>query len=175
MARPDDAAAIAAIYAPYVRETVISFELNPPGPDEMRQRITSTTETYPWLVAEGAGRIWGYAYASKHRSREAYRWACDVAVYLSAEAQGRGLGTRLYTELLRILTAQGFRAAYGGIALPNAPSVALHEKMGFHHLGTYTKVGLKLGQWHDVGWWQCSLAAADGAPEEIVPFAKWAR
>jgi len=174
IARPGDAAEIAAIYAPYVRDTVISFEINPPDTHEMLRRITSTLATHPWLVAERDGRVVGYACASPHRAREAYRWSCDVAVYLSPDAQGKGLGSRLYTELLRMLTAQGFRSAYGGIALPNAASVALHEKMGFRHLGTYSKVGFKLGQWHDVGWWQCILSTAAGVPEEVIPFAKWA-
>ncbi len=173
IAKPGDAAEIAAIYAPYVRETVISFEINPPDTDEMLRRITATLTTYPWLVAESEGRVVGYAYASQHRTREAYRWACDVAVYLSPEVQGQGLGSRLYTELLRILTAQGFRIAYGGIALPNAASVALHERLEFRHLGTYTQVGFKLGQWHDVGWWQRTLSSEEGVPQEIVPFAKW--
>lgn len=173
IARPGDAADIAAIYAPFVRDTAISFEVNPPGTDEMLGRITSTLATYPWLVAESEGRVAGYAYASQHRLREAYRWACDVAVYLSPDAQGKGFGSLLYTELLRILTSQGFRSAYGGIALPNAASVALHEKMGFRHLGTYTQVGFKLGQWHDVGWWQRTLSADAGVPGEVIPFAKW--
>lgn len=172
IARPGDAADIAAIYAPFVRDTVISFEINPPDTDEMLRRITSTLATYPWLVAESDGRVAGYAYASQHRTREAYRWACDVGIYLSPGAQGKGLGSRLYTELLRILTSQRFRSAYGGIALPNAASVALHEKMGFRHLGTYTQVGFKLGQWHDVGWWQCQLASTAGAPREVIPFAR---
>lgn len=173
VAKPEDAGAIAAIYSPFVTDTFISFEIHPPEADEMRRRILSTLMTYPWLVAERAGQVVGYAYASQHRAREAYRWACDVAVYLSSPAQGQGLGSALYTDLLRILTSQGFRRAYGGIALPNAASLALHEKLGFQHLGTYTKVGFKLGQWHDVGWWQCSLGSGEGAPEDIIPFAAW--
>ena len=173
VARPDDAGDIAAIYTPFVLDTAISFETNPPDLDEMRRRITSTLVAYPWLVAEDAGQVVGYAYASQHRSREAYRWACDVAVYLSPKAQGRGLGSRLYTELLSILTAQRFRRAYGGIALPNAASIALHEKLGFRHLGTYTKVGFKLGQWHDVGWWQCALGPSENPPEDVIPFSQW--
>ncbi len=170
-ARPEDAAAIAGIYAPYVRDTVISFEVDPPGTHEMHRRITTTLQTYPWLVVEDAGSVAGYAYASQHRAREAYRWACDVAVYLDPSAQGRGYGSRLYTELLRILRKQGLRAAFGGIALPNPASVALHEKMGFHHLGTYSKVGFKNGGWHDVGWWQLQIGAHDGVPDEIIPFS----
>lgn len=173
-ARSGDAGALAAIYAPYVRDTVISFETDPPGEAEMRRRIAETLETHPWLVAQINGRVIGYAYASQHRARLAYRWACDVTVYLAPEAQGQGIGTGLYTELLEILRRQGFCHAFGGIALPNPQSVTLHEKLGFKHLGTYSQVGYKLGAWHDVGWWQCRLAPTPAAPDEIIPFARLA-
>ncbi len=173
VATPDDAEDMAAIYAPFVRDTVISFETMVPDAAEMARRIAATLETHPWLVAEEDERIIGYAYASPHRTREAYRWSCDVTVYLADGARGRRLGTRLYTDLLGILRAQGFRNAFAGIALPNAASVALHEKMGFRHLGTYTQVGFKLGQWHDVGWWQHTLSERAGVPGEVIPFAKW--
>lgn len=170
VAAPDDAEAIAAIYAPFVRDTVISFETTVPDAAEMARRITSTLETHPWLVAEEDGRIIGYAYASQHRTREAYRFSCDVTVYLAEGARGRRLGSRLYTELFRLLRMQGFRNAFAGIAQPNPASVALHESLGFRHLGTYAKVGFKLGQWHDVGWWQLELTRDEGAPAEIKPF-----
>ncbi len=170
VATTGDAASLAAIYAPYVRDTNISFELDPPDADEMRLRIAATGLSHPWLVAEADGRLLGYAYASPHRAREAYAWSCDVTVYLDPSAQGRGLGSRLYTELLRCLTAQGFVSAFGGIALPNAASVALHEKLGFRHLGTYSAVGFKRGLWTDVGWWQRTLQDDRGAPAPIIPF-----
>lgn len=172
VARPDDAGDIAAIYAPYVRDTVISFETEPPDEAEMRRRIAVTLETHPWLVAELSGRVAGYAYASQHRVRLAYRWGCDVAVYLAPEAMGQGIGSALYTELLELLRRQGFCRAFGGIALPNPASVALHERHGFRHLGTYSQVGFKLGAWHDVGWWQLALKADPGPPDEIIPFAE---
>jgi phosphinothricin acetyltransferase len=108
----------------------------------------------------------GYAYASQHRTRAAYRWACDVTVYIDAGARGQGVGSLLYQDLFRFLETQGFRNAYAGIALPNPASVALHEKAGFRHLGTYDKVGYKLGAWHDVGWWQRPLATPEGPPSE---------
>ena len=171
IATPDAAESIAAIYAPIVRDTVTSFETRGPDTADMRRRITETLATHPWLVAEEAGQIVGYAYASQHRTREAYRWACDVTVYLAAEARGRGLGTHLYTELLRLLRAQRFRHAFAGIALPNTASVALHESLGFRHLGTYRNVGFKLGAWHNVGWWQLTLESDPGLPDEIIPFS----
>jgi L-amino acid N-acyltransferase YncA len=174
VATPDDAEAIAAIYAPFVRDTVISFETAVPDTAEMARRITSTLETHPWLVAEEAGRVIGYAYASQHRTREAYRFSCDVTVYLAEGARGRRLGTRLYTDLFRLLRAQGFRNAFAGIALPNPASVALHESLGFRHLGTYRDVGFKLGAWHDVGWWQLILSNEAHSPAEIIPFSELA-
>jgi L-amino acid N-acyltransferase YncA len=170
VAKPEDAGSIAAIYAPYVRDSVISFETEPPDEQEMGRRIRVTLETHPWLVAALDGEVVGYAYASQHRARLAYRWGCDVAVYLTPGARGKGIGSALYTELLAILRRQGFRHAFGGIALPNAASIALHERHGFRHIGTYSHVGYKLGAWHDVGWWQCRLASTAAAPEEIIPF-----
>lgn len=175
VATPDDAEAIAAIYAPFVRDTVISFETTVPDTPEMARRIAATLETHPWLVAEEAGRVIGYAYASQHRTREAYRFSCDVTVYLAEGARGRRLGTHLYTELFRLLAAQGFRNAFAGIALPNPASVALHESVGFRHLGTYRDVGFKLGAWQDVGWWQLVLDDTQAAPAEIIPFKNLVR
>ncbi|MEQ9507009.1 MAG: arsinothricin resistance N-acetyltransferase ArsN1 [Hyphomonas sp.] len=172
VARPDDAGDIAAIYAPYVRDTVISFETEAPDEAEMHRRIVATLKTHPWLVAELSGLVVGYAYASQHRARLAYRWGCDVAVYLAPETKGQGIGNDLYTDLLKFLRRQGFRHAFGGIALPNPASVALHERHGFRHLGTYRQVGFKLGAWHDVGWWQLALEADPGPPDEIIPFAE---
>jgi L-amino acid N-acyltransferase YncA len=174
VARPGDADDIAAIYAPFVRDTVVSFETMVPDGPEMRRRISAGPETHPWLVAEEEGRVIGYAYASQHRTREAYRWSCDVTVYLAESARGRRIGTRLYAELFRLLRTQGFRNAFAGIALPNPASVALHESVGFRHLGTYRDVGFKLDAWHDVGWWQLILSNESGPPAEIIPFSELA-
>jgi L-amino acid N-acyltransferase YncA len=169
-ARPEDAAAIQAIYAPVVVETAISFEDEPPSVEEMQQRIASTLQTYPYLVAIRDGRVVGYAYASQHRARAAYRWAVDVTVYISEGERRTGLGYALYEALLPILVRQGFHAAYAGIAQPNPGSVALHERLGFRHIGTYPKVGYKLGQWHDVGYWHVELSASKFPPAEICAF-----
>jgi L-amino acid N-acyltransferase YncA len=165
LARPDDAPAIAAIYAPIVRDTAISFEVDPPSAEQMRSRIEKTLEMFPWLVAERDGAVAGYAYASRHRDRLAYQWSVDVACYVHADARRGGVGKRLYTALMRILPQQGLHRAYAGIALPNAASVALHESVGFVHLATYREVGFKHGGWHDVGWWEASLGAAAAHPE----------
>lgn len=160
-----DAPGIAAIYAPIVRDTAISFEIEPPSVSEMQQRIESTTAFFPWLVGDSDGEVVGYAYASQHRVRAAYQWSADVSVYIHAAHRGRGLGRGLYTALLDILRAQRLYNAYAGITLPNAASVALHEAVGFRRLGVYRSVGFKLGRWHDVGWWELALLPGSGEPQ----------
>jgi len=159
VATENDAAAVAAIYAPYVRETPISFEELPPSPDDMRGRIGRTLAAHPFLVFEDGDAVVAYAYASAHRDRAAYRWSADVGIYAAPEVHRRGVGRALYACLLDLLRRQGFHAAFAGITLPNANSVGLHEAMGFEHVGTYAEVGFKLGAWRDVGWWQCRIAS----------------
>lgn len=156
--RLEDAEAIAAIYAPVVRDTTISFETDPPSTSEMRARIVAIVERLPWLVCEdGEGRACGYAYASMHRDRPAYQWSVDTTVYVREDARGKGVGKRLYAALFENLVELGYFQAFAGIALPNAASVALHESVGFAPVGVFRRVGFKLGAWHDVGWWQRGL------------------
>lgn len=169
LATTADAAAIHAIYAPIVRSTAISFELEPPVVEEMRGRIAKTLHFWPWLVCERQGAVLGYAYASRHRERAAYQWSVDVSVYVAADQRGRGIGRALYTALFAILRAQGYRNACAGIALPNAASVALHEAMGMRPVGVYRHVGYKLGAWHDVGWWQGELQPPPATAEPPTP------
>lgn len=149
-----DAAEIQAIYAPYVTDSTISFEEVPPDTIEVETRIAALLPQYPYLVAEIDGRVVGYAYASQHRTRSAYRNSIDVAVYVAPGAQRRGVARCLYTRLLPAAASLGFHAAFAGIALPNKASVGLHEAMGFEPLGIYREVGRKFDAWHDVGWWQ---------------------
>jgi phosphinothricin acetyltransferase len=163
-----DAEAIQRIYAPIVLNTAISFEETPPSVEEISQRIATTLQTYPYLVAEDGGEIKGYAYASQHRARPAYRWAVDVTVYIAESARRQGVGRKLYEALLPILDKQRFRAAYAGIAQPNEGSVGLHESLGFAHIGTYPEVGFKLGSWHDVGYWRLGLCQATPPLEPIL-------
>ena len=148
-----DAAACAAIYAPFVTDSLASFELEPPSEREMADRIARYGSSHGWLVSELDGDIAGYAYGSPHRTRPAYASSCDVGIYVRADAAGRGVGRALYSKLLPQL-AKNYHAAFAGIVLPNEASVALHEAMGFEHLGTYREVGWKQGAWQDVGWWQ---------------------
>jgi phosphinothricin acetyltransferase len=153
-----DAAACAAIYAPSVESTPISFELEPPDAAQFAHRIEKYSATHRFLVAEDGGEVVAYAYACRWRERPAYDWAVEVSVYVDPARMGEGIGRALYAELLDRLRAQGFRTAVAGITLPNPASIALHERMGFERIGALRAVGWKLGGWHDVGYWQLLLA-----------------
>ena len=169
-----DAAAVAAIYAPHVTEGVASFETVPPDAAEMARRIAATTPTHPWLVCERPGSgVAGYVYASVHNPRAAYQWSANVTVYIDARHQRGGMGRALYASLFAVLRLQGFYNVYGGITLPNAGSVGLHEAMGFRLVGVYREVGYKFDRWWDVGWWALELQPkpADGLVEPLTPAA----
>ena len=155
-----DAAACAAIYAPYVTDTTISFETEPPTQAEMAERIAAAERTHAWLVLEDledGGRVVGYAYAGPWRSRAAYRWTCETSIYLEIGRRRTGSGRALYEALLARLAERGYRTAVAGMTLPNEASVALHRAMGFEPVGTFRQVGRKHGQWHDVAWTQRAL------------------
>lgn len=157
----NDSRAIAAIYNPYIADTTISFEEQPVTDADMARRIGEVQEAgLPWLVIEAGGVVLGYAYATKWRVRHAYRFSVESSVYLAPQAAGQGLGTMLYTALLERLRAQGCHLVIGGIALPNAASVALHEKMGYEKVAQFREVGFKFERWVDVGYWQKVLAPA---------------
>ena len=170
LATPDDAAAIAAIYRPYVKDTCISFEEDAPDADEIKQRMASPV--HPWLVVDDDGRVLGYASTSPMRARRAYRWSVESGIYLDSAAQGRGLGRRLLAAHLELLERQGFVTIIAGIALPNEASVAVHEKLGFILSGIERGVGFKLGQWVDVGRWQRDLAPRCATPQEPRPYER---
>ena len=179
LAIPDDAESVAAIYAPIVRETHLSAEFDVPTPEEMRRRIADTLLTHPWLVAERDGEILGYAYAASHRSRSGYQWTCEVSVYIRPDQHRRGVGRALYTRLLACLRLQGFQQAIAVIALPNPPSVALHESMGFVPVGVFPSVCFKHGKWYDIGWWRLSLGPQAHEPPmlrtpgELIGTVEW--
>ncbi len=157
-ATPDDAPAVRAIYAPYVESTVISFELEPPDIDEMRQRISKTLMTHPWLVyISPDGELCGYAYATKNRDRIAYQWSAEVSVYIAIDYHGQGIGRALYTALFDILRVQGFYTAFAGIALPNEASIAMHHACGFQPAGVLPMIGHKFSRWIDVAWYSLTL------------------
>lgn len=174
---PEDAASIAAIYAPHVLVGTVSFETEAPDAGEMRARMAVSDGLYPWLVAtirvEGGteGGVLAYAYASAFHKREAYRFACETTIYVADAAQRQGAGRLLYEALIDTLRAQGFTQAIGAIALPNDGSIKLHEAVGFRRAGVYREVGYKNGQWIDVGHWQCALNEPAVPPVEPKRFA----
>ena len=170
-ADPDrDAAACAAVYAPSVEATPISFELIPPDAAEFARRIAKYGATHQFLVAEEEGEVIGYAYACRWAERAAYDWAVETSVYVAAGHHGKGVGRALYRELFELLSGQGFRTAVAGITLPNPASISLHESMGFEPIGSLRDIGWKEGAWRDVGYWQRRLAPlGEGAPEPPLP------
>jgi len=172
LATEADAEGIVAIYAPIVRETAISFEVEAPDVNAMRRRIAETLAHLPWLICERRGEVLGYAYASTHRTRAAYQWSVDVSVYVHARIRRSGVGKALYTSLLRFLDLQGFYNVYAGITLPNPASVRLHESLKFQPVGVYRAVGYKLGAWHDVGWWHLALRPHAVPPGPPVDFGQ---
>src|SRR5689334_20639440 len=131
LATPNDGAALAAIYAPSVIGSAISFEHDPPDAGEMARRVEATLAHAPWLVLEEGGALAGFAYASRHAERAAYAWSINTSVYVADGHQRRGVGRRLYEALLAAVTRQGFYVAHAGVALPNPASVGLHEALGF--------------------------------------------
>ena len=153
-----DAAAIAAIYNHYVVNTSVTFEEDAVSTKEMAQRIGDTIAAeLPWLVWAETDKVLGYAYASKWKSRCAYRYAVESTVYLDKAATGRGRGTQLYTALIAELKKQNIHCIIGGVALPNEASVALHEKFGFQKVAQFKEVGWKFEKWIDVGYWELIL------------------
>jgi phosphinothricin acetyltransferase len=170
-----DADDIAGIYAPFVAADATSFEAEPPSAAEMRRRIAETTVTHPWLVCDRDGVVAGYAYATPHRARAAYQWCVETSVYVHPDCRHSGVARGLYTSLFAILAAQGFVNAYAGITLPNARSVALHEKVGFLPLTVYRGIGFKMGHWHDVGWWHLIVSPHPASPEPPKPLEELRR
>ena len=163
-ATPADAAAIVAIYAPMVTDTIISFEEEAPSPDEMAERIAAS---HIWLLAEEEGEVVGYAYGGRFHPRAAYRWSVEVSVYLAPEARGHGIGRRLMTELLARLRTMGFVNAFGGTSLPNPASEGLLDSLGFEKIAHWEHVGFKFDEWHDVSWRQLTLQEPTVPPPEL--------
>lgn len=167
-ADPDrDAAAIAEIYRPNVDPGLSSFETVPPSAEEMARRIREYGEGWAYLVAEAGGEVAGYAYGGRHRARDAYAWSVETSIFVRADQHGRGVGRALYGALLPALAERGYRMAFAGITLPNAASVALHERVGFVHIGVFNKIGYKAGAWRDVGWWQRELVPGEAPPTPV--------
>jgi phosphinothricin acetyltransferase len=162
-ATPSDAPGCAAVYAPYVHDTAISFETEPPDAEQMATRMASAARRHAWLVGvdEATDTVLGYAYAATWKSRAAYRWTCEVSVYLAPGRHGSGHGRALYEALFARLVERGYRTAVAGIALPNPASEGLHRALGFEPVGVFRGVGWKHGAWHDVAWLQRRLVPDD--------------
>ena len=160
-ATTDDAPACAAIYAPYVIGTTITFETVPPTPQQMADRIEASLNGYAWLVLERSGQVVGYACSHRFAERAAYAWSCETSIYVHPDARGMGAGRALYAALLPILAERGYRRAYAGITQPNDPSMAIHARFGFETVGVFRQVGWKDGRWLDVAWLQRDLVAGD--------------
>jgi len=155
MASIKDAGDIAGIYNDYIARTVITFEEREVTASEMAQRINEVlSASLPWLVAHRSGQVTGYTYANKWKTRSAYRFSVETAVYINPDSIGEGLGSELYEALFAALRERGVHVAVAGIALPNERSIALHEKFGLRKVAHFEEVGFKFGKWIDVGYWQ---------------------
>lgn len=170
----DDAAAILAIYAPYVVTNAVSFESTPPPLKDMRARIKAAGDVFPWLVACDAesGLVLGYAYAKPFRPGTAYRFACETACYVAGELEGQGIRRTLYQSLLATLTEQNYTQAISTLTMPNDKAIVLHEAIGFKRAGVYREISFKNGQWIDVGLWQRSLSEPNTPPDEVKPLSE---
>jgi L-amino acid N-acyltransferase YncA len=168
-----DAEGMLAIYAPFCApDSAVSFEIEPPTIDDMRERITFGSRSLHWIVCVRDNReVLGYAYASPHSTRAAYRWSVNVSIYLSPNARRQGIGKKLYEKLFALVKELGYVNAYAGITLPNQASEALHKALGFVEVGVYKQVGYKVGKWHDVVWFALMLRPHEASPAEPVKFA----
>ena len=182
---PEDAAALADIYAPYVRATAITFEYEPPTAEEFRRRICHTLERYPYFAAESEGRIVGYAYAGPFHPRAAYDWDAELSIYVARDCRGMGVGRQLYTALEQALRDMHLRNLYACIASPPAEdeyltldSLRFHSRMGYALAGTFRRCGYKFGRWYDMVWMEKAIAPWDAEPLPVVSAAslrtRWA-
>jgi phosphinothricin acetyltransferase len=171
-ATPEDGAACAAIYGPYVAETSISFELTPPTAEEMAARIQKVTAHWPWIVVEVDGVVRAYAYATRHRERPAYDWTTETTVYVHRDHRARGLGRIAMRALLAVLRLQGFHLVVAGITAPNPGSFRLHESLGFERIGEFEAIGWKFDGWHGVEFWGLELGARDPVPDPVTPITE---
>lgn len=162
----EDAAAILKIYETYITNTGVTFEIEVPAVDAFAARIEAVTAQFPWLVCEVDGEIAGYAYASKHGERAAYRWSADLSVYIDERYHRCKIATALYDAVTEILRRQGYYTVYAGVSTPNPKSEAFHTAYGFRNLGEFKNVGYKLGAWRGVAWYELPLTAYTDAPEE---------
>ena len=163
LAAPQDAAALLAIYAPYIA-TPVTFEERLPDEAEFARRVAQYGSEYPYLVWQQGQQLLGYAYAHRAQTRPAYRWNAEASIYLAPAACRRGLGTRLYGALLALLELQGLRTVYGLVTLPNPASEALHRRCGFRLSATFAASGYKCGAWRDLAWFEKNFFPPSAPP-----------
>ena len=176
MATKEDAKAILAIYAPYVKETAITFEYEVPTLENFEARISQTLARYPYLVAENEqGVVIGFAYAGVYKERAAYDWSCEVTIYLAQGMESRGLGSRLYQALETELQKQNVIQLLACVTADNISSIKFHEKLGYKEVGTFSNLGYKFNKWYDVLWLQKTLQKPDVVPKEFIPKNKKTR
>lgn len=167
-----DASALVAIYAPYVKETTITFDYDVPSEEDFAQKIAETVTTYPYLVAEEHGHIVGYAYAHAYKERAAYNWAVEVSVYVDRNKRGNGAGKQLYQALEALLKAQHVAILTACITGGNQTSILFHEKLGYREVANFPKIGYKFQQWLDVIWLQKCLTEVEGELPPFIPFSE---
>ncbi|WP_343209858.1 N-acetyltransferase family protein [Anaerolentibacter hominis] len=168
LAKPSDAEELINIYRPYVEQSAITFEYEVPAEREFRERIRRVGEKYPYLICENEGEILGYCYAHEMHERAAYQWDAELSVYVKQNKRGRGIGTLLYQMLLELLKLQRIQTVTACITLPNEESRAFHESFGFRQTGYSAKAGYKLGEWHDVGWFELALGEHENPPRPFI-------
>ncbi len=171
-ATTDDTKQILAIYEHYVKNTAITFEYEVPNEVDFLMRIKTISESYPYIVATLNKKIIGYAYATKFRERKAYDWAVETSVYIDKDHRDKGIGKKLYTKLLDLLTEQGFVMAYACVTCPNFTSDALHSSLGFSKIGVFSNSGYKFEAWHDIVWYEKQLHSTKKESFEIKPIKK---
>ena len=174
--RPEDAEALAGIYAPYVRQTAVTFEYEPPSPEEFRRRIIGIRQRYPYLAAEEDGELLGYCYASSFKGRAAYDWAAETSIYIRMDQHRRGLGRWLYAVLEELLRAQGILDMLASIALPESEdeyltldSVRFHSALGFREIARFPNIGSKFGRWYHMVWMDKVLGEHSPDPRSVLP------
>ena len=179
LAAVEDAEAILSIYAPYVRDTAITFEYDVPGLEEFRSRIGETLKNYPYLVATEKGSVVGYAYAGSLRKRAAYQHIAEMSIYVDTQYRRRGIGEKLYLELEKRLARQNVFSVYAGVTVSDRAddvyvtddSIHFHERMGYTKVGEYPLCGYKFGQWYSVAWFEKALGSRPEKPEPFIPFS----
>lgn len=175
----EDAKDLLEIYAPYVKNTAITFEYEVPSEEEFKKRIEYILEKYPYLVAENKGEIVGYAYASSFHSRAAYQWGAETSIYVKENQRNLGVGKSLYQELERILKLQNILNLNACIAYPETEdehltknSVQFHQHLGYELVGEFHKCGYKFNRWYNMVWMEKHIGDHLENPMPIIPFCE---